>query len=174
MWLRCQDGVRVLTEPYNPANPHEAFLVFQSYSQERAWSVFWWALVFTGLAQLLTLLVWQLWARKLIILYERGQVTRGQVVRYETRRAKNGTYQVSIIEYTGVTLQQRSILGKLTGPGHLALKSWVSVCYDPTYPSRARRGERSTRDAIRGAIIVTLLLLIAISGIACLITFLAA
>jgi hypothetical protein len=157
---------------YNPANPYEAFLVFQGYSQERAWGVFWASLFLTGLAQMVTLLTWYLWVRKLMILHERGQLTRGHVVRHETRRNKSSTYIVSIIEYTGITTLKRPIRGELTGPGHLALKSQITVCYDPYRPTRARRGERPTRNHIRGAIITTLLLLAVLSGSACLITFL--
>ncbi|GHO61319.1 hypothetical protein KSC_002110 [Ktedonobacter sp. SOSP1-52] len=159
---------------YNPANPHEAFLVFQGYSQERAWSVFWRSLFLTGLAQMVTLLVWYLWVRKLMILHERGQLTRGHVVRHETRQSKNGRYTVSIIEYTGITILKRPIRGELTVSGHLSLKSPIPVCYDPYRPTRARRGDRPTQIHIRGAIIATLLLLASISGFTCLITFLLA
>ena len=157
---------------YNPANPHEAFLVFQGYSQERAWGVFWGSLFWTGLAQMITLLIWYLWVRKLMILHERGQLTRGHVIRHETRQNKNGRYTVSIIEYFGTNILKRSIRGELTGPGYLSLDRPIPVCYDPYRPTRARRGDRPTRLHIFGAIITTLLLLASISGFACLFTFL--
>ncbi len=156
---------------YNPANPQEAFLLFQGYSQERAWTVFGGAFVLTGLAQLVTLLIWYRRVRKLLILRERGQMTHGLVIRHETRRRNKGSYIVSIIEYTGIAFDQRPMRGKLTGPGHLSLRSQVPVCYDPYRPGRARYGSRPTRSDICGAIFTTLLLLVALTGFACLITF---
>lgn len=159
---------------YNPANPQEAFLLFQGYSQARAWTVFGRAFVLTGLAQLVTLLVWYRRVRKLLILRERGQVTRGLVIRHATRRMNKASYIVSIIEYTGIAFDQRPMRGKLTGPGHLSLRSQVPVCYDPYRPGRARCGSRPTGSDICGAIFATLLLLVALTGFACLITFLAA
>ncbi|HVU69810.1 MAG TPA: DUF3592 domain-containing protein [Ktedonobacteraceae bacterium] len=159
---------------YNPANPQEAFLLFQGYSQARAWIVFGGAFFLTGLAQLVTLLVWYHWVRKFLILRERGQMTRGLVIRHETRRSNNSSYIVAIIEYTGIAFDQRPMREELTGPGHLSLRSQVPVCYDPYRPGRARCGSRPTGNDICGAIFATLLLLVALTGIACLITFLAA
>ncbi|GCE11220.1 DUF3592 domain-containing protein [Tengunoibacter tsumagoiensis] len=157
---------------YNPVNPQEAFLVFQGYSQERAWNVFWGSFILSGLAQLITLLVWHLWVRKFMILHERGKLTRGRVVRNESRRNQNGPYTVSIIAYTGISISNSPIRGELTISGHNALNSRFPVCYDPYRPTRARCGNRPTRTEIIGAVIATLLLLIAISGFSCMLTFL--
>ncbi|GCE11219.1 DUF3592 domain-containing protein [Tengunoibacter tsumagoiensis] len=149
---------------YNPVNPQEAFLVFHGYSQERAWKVFWASFIVYGLAQIITLLVWYLWMRKFIILYERGQLTRGRVVRHENRRDIVGHYDISIIEYTGISISNNPIRGEFIVYGHRSLNSSFPVCYDPYRPTRARQGNRPTRTDIIAAIITTLLLLIAISG----------
>lgn len=159
---------------YNPDKPTDAVLVFGGYPLDRSWAAFWVAIMVVGLLDLLPIIIWYNRVRFILVLRERGRMTKGVVERHEQIHTKNGTSTISIIGYKAISVDNQRVEGTLRGPGYLRINSRVSVCYDPYRPKKALRGERPTRVSLVGWIFLALLLLAVISIGASLLTYLVA